>query len=174
MTPPLDPPGESPLPAPRAAAAVGPRRTGRRAALGIYWVIVVAVCLAGAVQITLQVFFAPFDPSHPLRSATCHEGLRALFNAVERARAEAAGTPGEDAALDRYRRALQPEWGYRDRVANACRGSTDDEGALDAIERLRYAEEHAVRREAGELAPLRRRVRAIVDGPLAPSPAKAP
>jgi len=33
--------------------------------------------------------------------------------------------------------------------------------ALDAIEQLRYAEEHAVRREAAELAPLRRRVQAI-------------
>ncbi len=41
-----------------------------------------------------------------------------------------------------------------------------DATTLDAIERLRYAEEHAVRREAGELAPLRRKVQAIVDGEL--------
>ena len=64
---------------------------------------------------------------------------------------------------------LDPEWTYRDGVAATCRGSVEDERALDAIERLRYAEEHAARREAGDLAPLRRRVRAIVDGQLGPN-----
>ena len=73
------------------------------------------------------------------------------------------------AALARFRSTLAPAWTYRDGVAASCRGSEDNERALDAIERLRYAEEHAARREAGDLAPLRRRVRAIVDGQLGPA-----
>jgi hypothetical protein len=86
---------------------------------------------------------------------------------VVRARDDAAKTDqGEDAALARFRSALEPEWSHRDDIAARCQGTPRDKGALDAIERLRYAEEHAVRREAGELAPLRRRVQAIVDRDL--------
>jgi hypothetical protein len=104
----------------------------------------------------------------PSPYAGCREGLRALALAVERAREAAPGMDGEDAAIARFRSSLEPEWTYRDGVAAACRGSARDERALDAIERLRYAEEHAARREAGDLAPLRRRVRAIMDGELGP------
>ena len=124
------------------------------------------ICLSAAVQITLQVLQTP-APASPV--AGCREGLRALHAAVDRARLAAAGVDGEEAALDRFRRALEPDWRARDEVAARCKGSTPDEGALDAIERLRYAEEHAVRREAGELAPLRRRVQGIVDRELAPA-----
>ncbi|APR77155.1 Hypothetical protein A7982_02502 [Minicystis rosea] len=141
-----------------------PRALGRRIGAIVYWAVVVGVSLAAGVEITWQVFFAP-SPKAPY--ASCHEGLHALHGAVVRARDEAAHTEaGENAALAGFRAALQPEWTYRDGVASLCRGSAKDEGALDAIERLRYAEEHAVRREAGELAPLRRRVQAIVDGEL--------
>jgi hypothetical protein len=136
---------------------------GRRIAAIAYWTLVVAVSLAAGVEITWQVF----QPGPPAPYASCQEGLRSLFGALVRARDAAAHTEaGEDAALARFRDALQPEWTYRDGVAARCRGSAKDEGALDAIERLRYAEEHAVRREAGELAPLRRRVQAIVDQEL--------
>jgi hypothetical protein len=141
-----------------------PRARGRRIAAIMYWALVVAVCVAGAGQVSWQVLHASAPPA-PYRS--CREGLRALHDAVVRARDAAAHTDtGEDAALARFRDALQPEWTYRDGVAALCHPSPGDEGALDAIERLRYAEEHAVRREAGELAPLRRRVQAIVDGEL--------
>jgi hypothetical protein len=140
---------------------LSPRARGRRIALIVYYALVVAVSLAGAVQITYQVLFQP-EPRPPY--ATCQDGLHALFSAVTRAREAAAGSDGdEDAALSRFRSALQPEWTYRDGVASLCRASARDAGALDAIERLRYAEEHAVRREAGELAPLRRSVQTIVD-----------
>jgi hypothetical protein len=71
-------------------------------------------------------------------------------------------TDGEDAALADFRRALSPEWDDRDHIEDLCRPSPSSMAALDALERLRYAEEHAVRREAAELAPLRRRVQAIV------------
>jgi hypothetical protein len=141
-----------------------PAARGRRAAAIAYWAVVAAIAVVVAVEISWQVLGAPGPPApYP----TCHAGLRALQGAVVRARDAAAhSTEGENAALGRFRDALQPEWTYRDGVAGRCRGTPKDEGALDAIERLRYAEEHAVRREAGELAPLRRRVQAIVDGDL--------
>lgn len=161
------------------------RRTGRRIAIGGFWAVTVAVALASAVQVSQQVLFNPCPgglscAGNPASASftTCRDGLLALHAAVERARLAAAGTVGEDAALARFRAALTPEWGHRDDVAAACHGAAEDEGALDAIERLRYAEEHAVRREAGELAPLRRRVEAIVDRELSrpgtPSPAPGP
>jgi hypothetical protein len=141
--------------------------------LTVYYAMVALVGGASAFQITRQVFF---EPSVPPPYTTCQQGLHALFGAVARAREAAAGAEGgEDAALARFRSALEPEWTYRDGVAALCRSSPaqpaqaksgGDTGALDAIERLRYAEEHAVRREAGELAPLRRKVQAIVDGEL--------
>jgi hypothetical protein len=145
-----------------------PRQRGRRIASGAYYALIVVIALPAAIQVSQQVLFGP-SPRPPYPS--CREGLRALFDAVVRARDAAAHTDeGEDAALARFRSALDPEWGFRDGVASTCRASKD-EGTLDAIERLRYAEEHAVRHEAGELAPLRRRVQAIVDGELGSAPA---
>ena len=142
-----------------------------------YYTMVVLVGGAAAVQITRQVFFegghdggghdggpSPAEAS-AIPYATCQQGLRALFDALARAREAGAGSDGgEDAALARFRGALAPEWAHRDEVASRCRASARDEGTLDAIERLRYAEEHAVRREAGELAPLRRKVQSIILG----------
>jgi hypothetical protein len=147
-----------------------PKAQGRRLAVIVYYAMVVLVGGSVAVQITRQVFF---EPAAPPPYATCHDGLRALFDAMARAREAAAGSAGgEDAALARFRSALEPEWGYRDGIASRCQvkdnpaATPEDARTLDAIERLRYAEEHAVRREAGELAPLRRRVQALVDSEL--------
>lgn len=164
---------EPPSP-PEAAAPDAIRRArarGRKVAWAIYYAVAAGVCVAGAAQVTQQVYFSPARPS-PYKS--CREGLLALAAAVERARTAAPGTDGEDAALERFRGALLPEWDYRDSIAGACRGKADDERALDAIERLRYAEEHAVRREAGDLAPLRRRVQAIVETELGSGPPPGP
>jgi hypothetical protein len=131
----------------------------------VYYGLVVLVGGAAAVQITRQVLFEPRASAEVVPYATCGEGLRALYDATVRAREAAAGSEGdEDAALARFRSALEPEWGRRDGVAERCEGSARDKGTLDAIERLRYAEEHAVRREAAELAPLRRKVQAIILG----------
>ncbi|KYF78628.1 hypothetical protein BE11_08580 [Sorangium cellulosum] len=150
---------------PATARRRGPRALGRRIAQVAYYSVAALIIVACTLQIIRQVFFLPVVPS-PYGS--CQEGLLALVRAVDRARDAAPGTDGEDAALARFRSKLAPEWTYRDGVAASCRGSAEDERALDAIERLRYAEEHAARREAGDLAPLRRRVRAIVDGQLGP------
>ncbi|UQA56547.1 hypothetical protein [Polyangium aurulentum] len=156
---------------PRGPRPVSARKRGRKVAGAIYYGLIGAVCVAATVQVSLQVFSQPAIPSP---YASCHDGLRALVAAVERARGAAPGADGEDRALERFRGALEPAWRHFDGVAAACKGSEKDEGALDAIERLRYAEEHAVRREAGDLAPLRQRVQAIIDTDLAPTPAPAP
>ena len=151
----------------RPQKPVSARRRGRSIAGALYYGLIGVTCVSATVQISMQVFQRPL----PSPYGSCVEGLRALVSAVERARGAAPGTDGEDAAIERFRAALEPEWGAFDGVAVACKGSAKDEGALDAIERLRYAEEHAVRREAGDLAPLRRRVQAIIDTDLAPSAA---
>lgn len=139
------------------------RKRSRALAVIVYYAAIVALCITATAQITKQVFYLPRVPSP---YANCQEGLSALVSAIERARKVAPGNDGEDPAIERFRTALNPEWGYIDSISDACRGSIKDEGALDAIERLRYAEEHAVRREAGDLAPLRRKVQAIVDSEL--------
>ncbi|HEY4118770.1 MAG TPA: hypothetical protein VGM56_12985 [Byssovorax sp.] len=162
--------------APAAAGApqpaTGPRRTGRRVALVVYWLVCAWICVAGAASVTVAVFAGP--PAGSPRFTSCAAGMHALAAGLDSARA--AGTAGEgteDDALDRFRAALGPAWAARDAVAAVCRGNPADEGALDAIERLRYAEEHAVRREAGELAPLRRRVQRLLDDMPSPSSASS-
>jgi hypothetical protein len=134
------------------------KRRGRRAANVAYYGTIAVVCLVAIVEITVQAFRRSGEPSpYP----TCRVALAALSSAIDRARAAAPGTDGEEPALARFRAALEPEWKQRDGIAAQCQASEADTAALDAIERLRYAEEHAVRREAGELAPLRRQVQAI-------------
>ncbi|NUP06532.1 MAG: hypothetical protein HOW73_10785 [Polyangiaceae bacterium] len=88
---------------------------------------------------------------------TCEEGLRGLHSSLERARHDAEGDLDPDSALARFRAGLSPEWTYLAGVRKTC-GEAHKLPSLDALERLRYAEEHAVRREAASLAALRRRV----------------
>ncbi len=146
------------------------RRRFRVAFAGVFYALTAAFVIAATAQITQQVFFASPGTGG---LAACDEGLAALNGALSRARTAAPGTDGEDAAVQRFRAALMPEWTERDAVARLCSQTPNDRAALDAIERLRYAEEHAARREAHELAPLRRRVEAIGKG-LGPSQAPAP
>lgn len=166
--PPLEP-GSAPTPAAVPDRLQRARKRGRRIAYAIYYAICGGVCIGGAVQITQQVLWSPVRPSP---YSGCHQGLIALAAAVDRARSAAPGTDGEDGAIERFRGALQPEWTHRDAIAKTCGEAAADQRALDAIERLRYAEEHAVRREAGDLAPLRRRVQAIVETELGAGPSR--
>lgn len=153
------PPQPPPLP-PYILAA---RKRGRKIALFIYYAVVLSVCVAGAAQVSRQVLWNPVQ-SAPY--ADCRQGLRALVGALERARSAAPGNDGEDLAVERFRSALNPEWSYWDSIAQSCRGNAERQRALDAIQRLRYAEEHAARWEAGDLAPLRRRVQDLTEKEL--------
>jgi len=147
------------------------RARGRRVAFALYYVVAVAVAVAGTTQVFMQAFERRAAPE--LHVTSCPDGLSRLLSAIERARAAASLTDGEDAALADFRKALRPDWDDRDNIEDLCRPSPSSMAALDAIEQLRYAEEHAVRREAADLAPLRRRVQAIAPRPLGP-PGLAP
>lgn len=137
------------------------RRRGRRVAIGAWYAILVAFIVAAVVQITRQVF-APTGASLGPKPA-CHEGLLGLARALDAARAAADGVASgnEDEVLARYRGVLETPWSARDAIAESCRADRASTESLDAIERLRYAEEHALRREAAELTPLRLRIHAL-------------
>lgn len=146
------------------------KKRGRRAAFTIFYVLAVGVSIGGSAQIFVQAFQRREAPG--LGVTSCSDGLSKLTGALERARKAASATDGEDAALADFRKALAPEWDDRDHIEDLCRSSEPSMAALDAIEQLRYAEEHAVRREAAELAPLRRRVQAIAP-PAAAEPGRS-
>jgi len=94
--------------------------------------------------------------------AQCRPGVRALIDAMRRARRAAAEeTGGEKQALARFRAALAPAWRARPDLDAACAGDPAASQALRKIDSLRYAEEHAVRYEAAELARRRRQVLAV-------------
>jgi hypothetical protein len=122
-----------------------------------YYTIVAVFIAIAAGNVSWQVW-APKFRNYP--RVDCRAGLRDLVQAVERAR-QGAGSlseAGEDTALAEFRRQLSPEWDRHDEVAASCQPDRELAMALDVIERLRYAEERAVRREVNDLAPLRRRV----------------
>jgi hypothetical protein len=133
------------------------RRRGRRVVMAAYYVVVVVFIAISAGNVVWQVW-APAFRSYP--AVDCKAGLVALIAAVDRAR-DAAGSlaeSGEASALAQFRSELSPEWDRHDAVKASCRSDRELAVALDVIERLRYAEERAVRREVNDLAPLRRKV----------------
>jgi hypothetical protein len=124
--------------------------------IGYYLVVGIFVAIAAG-NVIWQVW-APAFTRYPAEG--CRQGLYDLATAVERAR-QAAHGPGdsdEAGALARFRQALNPEWTRHDAIRASCLKEPPEAAALDVIERLRYAEERAVRRESTELAPLRRKV----------------
>jgi len=134
-------------------------------AQGLYYAFVLTISVAAVTQVGGQVFCVE-PPTEPAPFASCDEGLNGLLAAIERGRRAAewstpdGGDTDEEAALSRYRAAVVPVWRHRDAVAALCTG--ERRAALDAVERLRYSEEHGVRSQAGELTALRRRVRKLV------------
>jgi len=132
-----------------------------------YYVVVVTFIVIAAGNVTWEIWSPRFRRQTP---TDCAAGLQTLEQAVEKAR-RAAGDlsdASEDAALARFRQALLPEWERRDEIAAACESNAELVRALDVVERLRYAEERAVRREVSELAPLRRKVEALRTSPPKP------
>ncbi len=57
----------------------------------------------------------------------------------------------------------------RDTVASLCRSEPTYQATLEAIERLRYSEEHSVRHQAVELTALRHQVKELVGGATKPA-----
>ncbi len=134
------------------------KRRGRRIAAIVFLSFVSAWVLAVAAQITQQALAPRSDPS-PYRD--CREGMVALHGALVRARNAAEGDLDPESALRTFRGELDPEWTLLPGIRKTCTAAPELR-SLDALERLRYAEEHAVRREAASLATLRRQVAADV------------
>jgi hypothetical protein len=91
----------------------------------------------------------------------CHPGMEALIAAVRRARVAASRVNGERAALASFRAALEPEWSVRPALNERCARDPEAIRGLGEIDRLRYAEEHALRYEAIDIASRRTRVEAL-------------
>lgn len=144
------------------------KRTGRRLALTVFYSLVVLFTLGAAGQITVQVYL-----SGGTWGGDCRGGLRALMASLDEAQRASEGADlAPEESLRRFRQALAPGWGPRDAIERVCKATGDKAlvDAFDSVERLRYAEENAVRREGHDLAPLRRRVRGLLAGALAEPP----
>lgn len=129
-------------------------RRGRRVASVVFLTVVVLWVGYVSGQIVVQSLHpAPVTPGWE----TCDQALGELTAAVDRARGAAEGHDDVDTALTHFREALRPAWDGLEAAQKRC-VSQEDRRSLDAIERLRYAEEHAVRREAASLSALRRQV----------------
>ncbi len=135
------------------------RRIGRRAGQGIFLLAVGLFVATSTWQLTQQVFF-PEAPSGPNAPTSCEAGIRSLLRGVEDAKEAAEASArgaGEEVALRHFRDAISATWTYRPTIGELCQGE-DHKRLLDAIDRLRYSEEHGVRKQASELSALRRRV----------------
>jgi hypothetical protein len=135
------------------------RRRGRRVGIGVFSLLVTAFTAICSVQVLAQVWAPNVVPT----DKPCHVALRGLMSAIERARAEAAlETRGERAAVQRFRRSLDPEWSHRAALDGTCQDE-EHRRALVLIDWLRYAEEHAVRYEALDVAQLRREASSLME-----------
>ena len=149
---------ESSAPEPPRSGLSRVERAGRNAGILIYSVVVVAFTVTCAIQILHQVWW----PESPKADVGCRSGVLQLADAVERARLAAAdGGGGERAALERFRATLGASWRLRPALDGECRSDAAARAALREVDRLRYAEEHAVRYEATDLANRRVYVRSL-------------
>ncbi len=139
--------------------AVRRGRTIGTATLGILISTFTAVCSA---QIIQQAWTPP--GSTTTVTGSCRDDALGLIRAIRRAReVAAASTEGERAAVVAFRRTLDPEWSGRASISTECRGDQSVRLALPEIDRLRYAEEHALRYEALDVANRRLRVEGIAE-----------
>jgi hypothetical protein len=146
------------------------QRTGRRIGNVLFALLIgtfTVVCSA-------QVLYQGFSSKSSNAVTDCRTGLSNLVQSLHRARlATRAVSQNERSRLDAFRSTLLPEWQYRDQVQRQCASDAWGKQAYYQIERLRWAEEHAVRYESFELAPSRMHVVAI-EKALAQEPQTTP
>lgn len=119
-----------------------PQRLGRLLGIALFSTCVAGVTLVFSLQIIQQAF--------PTRPATteleCRQSVLDLIQALYRARRSAIEEPGEAAAMRVFRDVLsQSLWAQEPAVHTACADEPRAREALQQVQRLRYAEEHAVR-----------------------------
>lgn len=134
------------------------RQTGRTIGIAVFGTLMAAFTAVCSIQICLQVWSPRVVPLH----VGCSAGTLQLVEAIEAARLASAGEAEEHAALAKFRGALSPAWTFRPALNVACAGDTAAVRRLHAVDRLRYAEEHAVRYGAVDLAKRRQEVQAFI------------
>jgi hypothetical protein len=135
-----------------------PAQLGRTLGIAVFAFLMAGFTVVCSVQICLQVWAprvepAPFD---------CSAGTLALVDSIDAARLAAADEPDEQAALTKFRGALVSTWKYRPALGRSCASSAEALRHLRAIDSLRYAEEHAVRYAAVDLAERRNEVKRLI------------
>jgi hypothetical protein len=133
-------------------------RRGRNIAVALFATIVTAFTGICATEIIVQAWAKPASAA----TVECRPGIESLISAIRRARGIAANAGNEQLALVQFRSALEPEWSQRPGLALRCEGDEEATQALGEVDRLRYAEEHALRYEALDVANRRSRVEAIL------------
>ncbi|MBX3185441.1 MAG: hypothetical protein KF819_00440 [Labilithrix sp.] len=134
-----------------------------RAVYAVFVALAAAFIVSSTVQIARAVFGGSAadrraEGSAPALPAACASGLETLTTAVDRAVAAAASAADPADAERRYRSARSPEWDEDRRKALEAPCAADPRGAeaVAAVARLDRAAEGAVRRQSGDLGPVRR------------------
>jgi hypothetical protein len=144
------------------------RQLGRTIGIAVFSLLVATFTVVCSVQICLQVWAPEVTPFTDGPSAggslstDCSAGTLRLAEAIEAARVASADEAEEQAALALFRGALAPEWTHRGAIDRACAGDANAIQRLRAVDRLRYAEEHAVRYGAIDLAKRRQEVKRLI------------
>lgn len=132
-----------------------------------YFALVVVICTICTIQVSSQAISRIGGKSND--PVECVDGIRSLARAIERARVAVHRSDlKESEAVSCYRSNLEPEWSRRGAVQEACQGDANRLRALDAVIHLGFAEEHAVRRDAVELASFRRHATDLIEKHLPP------
>ena len=164
----MNDPAPTSEPPPRPAEDPRIRRF-RRTVIGLFYGGVVVFCAVLSIEISVQVL----SPSAVAYPGTCREGLLGLARAIDSARVASEGVDDQpEVAIAKFRAALSPAWDARDAIVKVCEGEKSAVllGDFDLIERLRSAEESAVRRDARDLSSLRRKMREVVVRDLGAGP----
>lgn len=127
---------------------------GRSVAIVSFGLIVGAITAVWSVQIISQGFWPELVPTN----LSCRAGVVRLIRTLERARQSAAAQEGEQSAVTSFRTEMDPEWRSFRQLRQVCSNDSSARKVLVKLERLRFAEEHAVRYAARDVAFLRREI----------------
>lgn len=146
-------------------------KRGRKIGIILYALVVSSITGILGTQIIWQALAPASSPT----TEDCRTAVEGLLAAVRRARGAAAlEVEGEKAAVDRFRQQLAPEWNLRPGIGEACKNDPNGARALQEVDLLRYAEEHAVRYDSVDVARRRRTVQALESQFLAPQTDASP
>lgn len=130
----------------------------------VFAALVSAFTIVCSVQICIQVWAPKIVP----HETDCVAGTVLLVDSIDAARTAAAAAVGELEALSKFRETVAPAWALRPALGLKCKRDPGAIERLRAVDRLRYAEEHAVRYEAADLAARRHEVQRLIS-PLRPA-----